>query len=189
MKRCFLVGLMSFAACGCTGMNNTQQGALTGGVIGTGAGALVGHATGNTGLGMLIGGLFGTGVGAAVGNEEDRREDRRAAREIAWANAKAARQIPLHEIVQMTQQKVADEVIINHIRTTGSNYDLRTDDILFLRQQGVSDRVIAEMQVRRAPHAVVVDPAPVYVRHPRHVYIYEPPPPPPYVGVGFHFRR
>jgi hypothetical protein len=42
---------------GCQSMNNTEKGAVAGGGIGAGAGALIGHATGHTGAGALIGGL------------------------------------------------------------------------------------------------------------------------------------
>jgi hypothetical protein len=82
-------------------------------------------------------------------------------------------------------------VIINQIRTTGSTYQLSTEDLKQLRANGVSDNVIKEMQNRhpnayRRPRYVVGPPGPpVFVAPPPPVYIVGPPPPPSF-GVGFH---
>ncbi len=172
-----IVGLMLLSACGCSGMNNTQQGALSGGAIGTGMGALIGHATGNTGAGALIGGVLGTGVGATIGRDEDRREERRTAREIAHANAVAARQMRLDDVVQMAQRRTPDEIIIQQIDSTHSIFNLSTQDIFFLQDQGVSRNVISFMQTRRGPRAVMVEQS----RPVERVVIVEQP---PQYGVG-----
>src|SRR5262249_6637889 len=56
------------------------------------------------------------------------------------------------------------------------------NDITMLRQQGVSDAVIAAMQARRTP-----PPGTVRVRPVSNVVIYEPPPPPIAVGFGWGY--
>jgi outer membrane lipoprotein SlyB len=163
---------------GCQSMNNTEKGALAGGGIGAGAGALIGHATGHTGAGAVIGGLAGGLLGGAVGNDIDKdkaRQERIAAAE--------ARQLQITDIATMAQQHISDGIIINQIRTTGSVYHLSTDEIVWLRQQGVSEGVIAEMQATAyRPVRRVYTPAPVVV-------VEQPPPPVSVgIGVGFHGR-
>jgi hypothetical protein len=48
-------------------------------------------------------------------------------------------------ILQLAQAKVGDDVIISYIRNSGSSYGLNADQIIYLRQQGVSDNVINVM--------------------------------------------
>lgn len=56
----------------------TRSGALGGGAVGAGAGALIGAGTGNPVAGAAIGGAVGAGAGAAIGNAvgEHRRNQR-----------------------------------------------------------------------------------------------------------------
>lgn len=69
-----LCGCLLFGSAGCTNMNRTQQGALSG----AGAGALVGAglsaiAGGSGTMGALIGGGLGAVAGGIYGHEKDRR--------------------------------------------------------------------------------------------------------------------
>ncbi len=181
-KKLLIASLLLLSTTGCSGMNNTQTDALGGGILGAGLGALLAgprHAL----AGAAIGGAVGAGTGALVGNSQDQRDQRRQDSAIAAANAQAARQMSLTDIIQMTQQKVPDQIIVNQMNSTGSWFDLRTDDILYLRQQGVSDYIVSQMQVRRGPTAVYVQPRPRYVV----VDPYGPPPPP--IGVGVVIAR
>jgi hypothetical protein len=71
-------------------------------------------------------------------------------------------------------------VIVNQIRSSPSVFQLSPSDVASLHNQGVSDRVIVEMQgTCRRP--VVVDRRPVYVVEPC-------PPPPPVIGIGVYRR-
>ena len=168
----WLIGLSLLSTVGCSSMNNTEKGMLGGAAVGTGAGALIGR--GHPGA-MLLGGALGTMVGGVAGSDQDRRDHNKAVAQ-AYANQAARSQMKVDEVVQMTQQRVPDQIIVNQMNSSGSSFDLRADDIIYLKQQGVSDFVISSMQVRRAPRAVVV--------HPQPVVVYEPPPPPPQVGFG-----
>jgi hypothetical protein len=163
---------------GCTSMSHTEQGAVTGGVVGGAAGALVGSAFHAPLAGAAVGAGVGALAGGAAGNAQDRAEDR-AVRQAAATQAAAARSmLTLEEIVKMTQSHIEDAVIINQIRQTGSVYNLNGDQIIWLKQQGVSDAIITEMQTRY--QAVYTRPAPVV--------IYERPAP-VYVGVGGYYGR
>ncbi len=128
--------------CGCASMNNTERGALGGGAVGAGAGALIGSTTGNAGAGALIGGAGGALLGGLVGNSADKTE-RRAEAAAAAAQAQA---LKLEDVALMAQQHISDDVIIGQIRSTGTIYHLQPSHIYWLKQNGVGDPVIKEMQ-------------------------------------------
>ncbi len=169
----WLIGLSLLSTVGCSAMNNTEKGLLGGAAIGTGAGALLTH---GHPAGMLIGGALGAMTGGAVGSNQDYREDRRAATQ-AYANAQAQRMVTVPEVIQLTQQRTHESIIIGQINANGCAR-LTTNDILDMQNHGVSPNVIAAMQAPRYARPVVVAP--------RHdvVFIEGPPPPPPQVGFG-----
>jgi hypothetical protein len=176
MKTIRLLGaavLPALLACGCSSLSHTENGALAGGAIGAGTGAIIGHATGHTGPGALIGAGVGALSGGLIGHAMDKSEEKQA--QIA-----AQGQIGMTDVVQMTQSHVSDDIIINQIRTTGTVFRLSGNDITWLKQNGVSDAVVYEMQATatRYPRRVYTA-APVY----EPVYVYDPPP--VSVGVGF----
>jgi len=55
-----------------------QEGALVGGGLGAGAGAIIGSTSGHAGGGALIGGAVGAVSGAVVGDQVDRRNRNQA---------------------------------------------------------------------------------------------------------------
>jgi hypothetical protein len=168
MNRKTLLTGMLLLSCGCTGLQHTDQGAATGGVLGGIGGLIVGAATHHPLAGAAIGAGAGALAGGAIGNAHDRADARAAA-----AQAAAHPPLTLEDVARMAQQHVSDYLIINEIRSTNSFYSLNPDHVIWLRQQGVSDVVIAEMQSRTpgayGPRVVVVEPSP----------------PPVAVGVGF----
>jgi len=165
-------------SCGCSTMSNTDKGTLEGGAIGAGTGAIIGHAAGNTGAGALIGAGVGALSGGLIGHAVDKQEEKAA------AAAQAQQQIGMTEIVQMTQQHVSDPVIISQIRASHSIYQLSAQDTIWLKQNGVSDRVVQEMMATayRYPRRVYTA-APAYAQP---VYVVEQPPPVS-VGGGFGY--
>ncbi|MBY0528188.1 MAG: hypothetical protein K2R98_32635 [Gemmataceae bacterium] len=177
-------------ACGCASMNNTEKGVAAGGLLGAGTGALIGSATKHTGLGAIAGAGIGALSGGLIGNAVDKSEAKTQA-QIAQVSAQQQaqvqqQQVGITDVVRMVQQHIADELIINQIRTSGSIFRLSSEDINFLKSNGVSDAVVIEMQTTatRAPRYVYTS-APVYASPTvvRPVYVYEPPP--PSIGVGF----
>src|SRR6266481_83928 len=152
-------------ACGCSSMSNTDRGVLGGGAIGAGTGALVGNALGHTGAGALIGAGVGAVTGGLIGHSEDKREERAEARAIAAANAKA---LGLTDVAQMTRAGVSEGVIISQIRTSPTVFSLSATDIVWLKEQGVGDHIINEMQLTARGYRqriygpfTVVEPRPV----------------------------
>ncbi len=175
---------------GCASMSTTEKGLLGGAGLGAVTGAVVADATGNkAGTGAVIGGALGAIAGGLTGNAIEESEKRTDAR-IAAANAQPP--LSVQDVVSLAQQHVGDDLIIGQIRSTGSSYNLTSNDIIYLRQSGVSSAVVREMQATavRSPRRVYSE-APVYVQ-PRTVvqpvYVVEPPPPQP-VGVGFSYTN
>lgn len=182
---------------------------LTGGLLGAGGGALVGSAFGgksggNRGENALIGAGVGLLGGAILGNAADRADERQVAAGnavayqanqqvaaqnsvIATQNAQlAAQAVTSQDLVEMSRAGLSEEVMINTIRSRGSRIDTSPMSLVFLKQSGVSDRVVMAAQSAspaptfaaaplamppvaiNAPPQVIVAPAPVY---------YAPPPP------------
>ena len=178
MKRTLLLtGVLLMTGSGCSTMNNTEAGALGGGVIGAGVGTILGAATGHPLAGAAIGGAGGALVGGAVGNAEDRQDRREIRAAQQWS---AQNQMSLPDVVKLTHDHINDRLIIQQMDTTYSNFQVRAEDITYMKQQGVSDAVIMAMQQRRTP-------PPGYRNGPPGGFVvYDAPPPPPIaVGIGF----
>jgi hypothetical protein len=186
-----LPALLIVLASGCETLSTTDRGVIGGGLIGAGTGAVVGNAVGDTAAGALVGGAVGAVSGGLVGNAIERSERKQDAKLAAATAPPYNGPLDLPAVVMLTQQGVSEDVIINQIHTTGSVFHLNPNDLVYLQQNRVSDRVIQAMQRTASgppprgypgPHPVAVYPAPVYVMPP-------PPPPPVRVGFGFGFSN
>jgi len=150
-------------AAGCQSPYHADRGALLGGLGGAGVGALVGHAVGNTGAGAAIGAGVGALSGAAIGAGMDEVEAKnRAMIEARLGRRVAAGAVTIDDAIAMSQARVDDELIVNHIRAHGMATSLQTRDLITLQQQGVSARVIKAMQEPPLPprETVIVEQAP-----------------------------
>ena len=49
------------------------------------------------------------------------------------------------QIMQLAQAKVSDDTIIAYVKNSGNSYGLDANQIIYLRQQGISDAVITTM--------------------------------------------
>ena len=171
-----LLSLSSLALLsGCHSHNYTQRGAATGGLGGAGLGAVIGEIASDEPLaGAAIGSAVGALSGAAVGSGLDKIDARSRYRTESLAANQAVYQQPIgtsmNEIISMSNAGLSDQIISRHIRTQGFGQSLDAGDLIALRQQGVSDAVIADLQdssiqspVRIASAQQVITPAPVIV--------------------------
>jgi hypothetical protein len=55
------------------------------------------------------------------------------------------RSYAVSQVMQLNQAKVGDDTIIAYVRNTNTGYSLDANQIIFLRQQGVSEAVITAM--------------------------------------------
>jgi hypothetical protein len=74
---------------------------------------------------------------------------------VAAQNSPATAAPPLSygvpQILQLAQAKVGDDTIIAYIRNSGNSYGLDANQIIYLRQQGVSDNVLTVMLTQPRP--------------------------------------
>jgi len=189
-----LFGLLApLSVAGCYSPYHADRGALAGGLLGAGTGAIIGDAVGGKALpGAAIGGGLGAVAGGLIGNGMDEVEARnRYMIEQQLGRQVAAGAVTINDVVAMTQAGVEDELVVNHIRAHGMAAPLQAGDLIHLQQQGVSARVVAAMQapppaVRQPVVIQQPAPAPVIVEE----YHYSPHwGPPPYYGPRHNWRR
>lgn len=120
---------------GCASMGEkTKTGAIAGGLIGAAAGGIIGHQSGHGLEGAAIGAGIGALGGGLIGNQMDKK-----------ATVTNSKHLSIVEIVDMVSKSVSDDVIIDEIKKTKSQYDLSSEAITYLKDNGVSDKVIDVM--------------------------------------------
>jgi hypothetical protein len=175
-----LVGCI-FTSLGCRSPYYADRGAMTGGLAGAGLGAVIGDASGNAGPGAVI----GAAVGALTGNAIGEGIDADMARTRAEVEARMGRQmsgaVAMNDVVAMTQAGLSEDVISTHIRAHGVAQPPTAADLINLRNQGVSDRVLQALQQTPPPVAPVA-----YTAVPQREVIVEQYYGPGYYGPGFY---
>ena len=121
--------------------NRAPEGAVIGGLLGAGAGMIVGnqgsHRGGGRAEGALIGGAVGALGGAVVGSSMQKEPPAQPANPS---------QMSVLQIVEMSKQGVNEDVIVDRIRMSNSRFSLTPSDVSYLQGQGVSPKVINAMQ-------------------------------------------
>jgi hypothetical protein len=81
----------------------------------------------------------------------------------AGANAGHAQALPpgVQDVVKLAQAGISDDVILSQIKTTGASYNLTADQIILLKNQGVSQPVIKALLSGSAAPIPTAAPAPV----------------------------
>ena len=146
MKRVIaVVVLLGVLSCtiGCQGTKSRAiEGSVIGGVLGAAGGGIIGHQSGHAGEGAAIGAAAGAITGAIVGSQIEKPQEQ----PTAVSNVANASQMTVKEIVDLNKQGLGETAIIDKIRQTNSTFTLTTEDISYLQQQGVSQKVINAMQ-------------------------------------------
>src|ERR1051325_2343582 len=154
------------SATGCSNLPGQPgtQGAVIGGVGGAAAGAAIGGGKHQV-LGALLGGAIGAAGGYVIGANKDKilNKDTGGAQEATRqaqsqpATAQQALNAPtadlngdgfvtLDEVAAMRQAGLSDQQMIDRLRATGQVFELTAEQQQYLRNQGVSNRVVAQMQ-------------------------------------------
>ena len=144
--------------------NDKEQGAVIGGLGGAIAGAAV-AGDDDRALGALIGGALGAGGGYLIGAQRDKMQSDKD-REAAVEAAKEAERNPakaedvartksadinedgfvtLDEVVAMEKADLSDREMIRRLERTQQYFELTGTQEDYLREKGVSDRVITAM--------------------------------------------
>src|SRR5664280_1810408 len=124
--------------------DRTAGGALAGGAIGAGSGAIIGSASGHAGEGALIGGAIGAVTGSVIGHSMDQaqRESLERQNPETFQRVEQGQPLGLADIKALAKSGVSDEVILSQIRNSHVVYRLTTAEIIDLKDSGVSNRVI-----------------------------------------------
>jgi uncharacterized protein YcfJ len=190
----------SFASLALTGdlstarAQNTQRGAILGGLGGAVVGALIGDHNDKAGAGAAIGGAIGAVSGAVLGNARDKEIVAQQQRQRYYTEQRVYTQqqqeyaqvqsaVSISDVITMCRSGLSDSVVINQIQSRGVQQQLQVSDIIAMHQQGVSDVVITSMQSARVggtpaivqPAPVVVQQTPIYVQERVIVPSYHPP--------------
>ena len=117
------------------------------------------------------------------------------------------------EVLKLSQAKVGDDIISSYIQNSGTVYNLDPSDIVYLKEQGVSERIVNQMLEQRkrlaaasaqpsaavaqsrpaytsaapAPAPTSVAPAPTYVPSSTTYVISDPAPAYPYYGYSPYY--
>jgi hypothetical protein len=151
---------------GCEKLPGTkgEQGAVIGGASGAAAGAVIGGEK-HRGVGALLGGVLGAAGGYVVGANSDKiigkdKDDAEAAGQRAKTSPATAEQarnartadvnndgyVTLDEVVAMKEAGLSDSEMLNRLQATGQVFNLTTESQKYLRDRGVSENVIRDMQ-------------------------------------------
>jgi uncharacterized protein YcfJ len=124
--------------------DRTATGALAGGALGAGTGAIIGSQGGHAGEGALIGGAIGLLTGGIIGRSMDQQQHETLARESPQTVQRIEQGQPLGlaDIKALARAGVSDDVIVSQIRNSRVVYRLTTAEIIDLNDAGVSNRVI-----------------------------------------------
>lgn len=138
MKRGIIVSLVLILVlftAGCASMGQkSKTGAVAGGLLGAAVGGIIGHQSGHGIEGALIGGAAGALGGGLIGNQMDKK-----------ALASNPNHITVIKIAEMATNGIPDGVIIGEIQRTKSVYTLSSEVITYLKDSGISDRVVDYM--------------------------------------------
>jgi len=152
--------------------NYTGTGALAGGATG----AMIGSMGGYSGRGAIVGGAVGALIGSIIGNGMDQAQaaQLRAQHPQTYQRVEQGQPLTVSDVEVLSRAGISDDLIISQIRNSRTVYHLTTSDIIALKDNGVSERVIDFMintptQIGSADVDGVVGPNP---------------PPPPQVTVA-----
>ena len=136
-------------AAGCQNLNHTENGALLGSLLGAGTGAIIGHQSGHRDEGALIGAAAGLLGGGMMGKAQDNADQRDAAVRYAQHTEMNRRAdmvaVTNQDVIAMTQQGFSDDHIVNTMRHRGGRFDTSPAAQGYMKQMGVSERVLAAM--------------------------------------------
>ncbi len=141
MKRLWLLaGICAVLFCSCE--SKTGTGVLVGGALGAGTGAIIGG-----GEGALIGGAVGVIAGGLVGAALDEQDRKIMQQKSPQTLQKLDRgdHLSTDDVKEMSKNGLSDSVIISQIEATGTRFTLNPEEIIDLKNSGVSQKVINYM--------------------------------------------
>lgn len=161
--------VLSVFAVGCKSPHYADKGAAMGAVTGAVVGAVVGEHNDNPLAGAVIGTAAGAVAGGMIGESIDADIARNNVIIEQQMGRRMAGAVTIADVMSMTQAGLPDNVIITHMRANGVAHPPTTNDLIAMKNQGVSDAVINAMQNPPIPVATRPAPRPVVIEE--HHYI------------------
>ena len=185
----YMVLVTLVAVAGCQGPayqygqhQNRNGMALFGGLAGAGIGAALSNGNSNTGENALLGAAVGALTGAAVGNAVDDVEARNQALFQQRLGRRLAGATTINDVISLSKAGLGDEVIRTHLARHGMSQPLTTQDLIVLKENGVSDTVINAMQNPPVPRDIAAKQQPVVIEEHYHSA-------PPFPWFQYHHHR
>jgi|GEM_PF-716304 len=158
------VGLFS-TNIGCAQWQTSEKGTIVGAAAGGALGSAIGKKSGNPITGAVLGAISGGIVGNAIGEsaEQRRAADNYRLQQQQYQQQQAFRNsgVSIDEVISLTRSGLNEEIIVSHINGNGFNRTLSVNDLVLLKNNGVSDRVIMAMQ---RPSQNVIPAAPTVIQ-------------------------
>lgn len=129
--------LMSGFLSACMNPRGLPDYTASGALAGAATGAAIGSTTSRSPAGALIGAAVGAVAGGAVGHDMDRQQEQ-------WLD-RQARVFSLGDIKNLAAAGLSDDIIVSQIRNSRAVYRLSSNDIIDLKNAGVSEQVIDYM--------------------------------------------
>jgi Glycine zipper 2TM domain len=169
INKLIYAGLLASTLLGAIGCSNLpgskgSQGAVIGGLGGAAAGAAIGGEKHRL-LGAILGGAVGAGGGYVIGANSDKimgkdTQGATQAQQQATQNPATAAQartaatadinrdgfVTLDEVVALRQAGLTDSQMLSKLRATDQVFELTTEQEKYLRDNGISQNVIAQME-------------------------------------------
>lgn len=128
-------------------LTSCESKAGTGALAGAGVGALSGGLITHSATGAIVGGAIGAAAGGLIGyalDEQDREiMQQKSPQTLQKIDNKE--QLSVDDIKAMAKNGLSDNVIIGQIQSTHSVFHLTTNEIIDLKDSGVSQKVIDYM--------------------------------------------
>lgn len=148
MRKIFIaLGTISIICTSCE--TKTQTGALTGAGVGALAGGLIGGGAGGVVIGAAVGAAGGALVGAALDAQDRKTLETKSPETLQKIDNKE--QLSSYDIKTMSENGLSDDVIIGQIEATNSVFHLSSNEIVALKNAGVSQKVI-EFMIKTGNH-------------------------------------
>jgi len=81
------------------------------------------------------------------------------------------------DVIKLSRAKISEDIILSYIQNSGRSYDLGPKEIVYLRDQGVSDRVVSVMLERKTTTDTTAAQTPAPAASPQVAYPDTAPPP------------
>ena len=122
---------------GCASGPYAQRGTQMGTLIGAPVGAVIGSNNGEAAAGAIVGGTMGALIGNGIGADRD---------SVTRRHPILDERLTVAQVIAMTREGVGEELVITQIGNQGITSRPTANDLIALKNAGVSDRVVLAMQ-------------------------------------------